>query len=155
MQFQEEGLISYSINCLLTVNQLLSGTSSATGSAFAKIRNVRLFSAKQVLFHEGDRVERIYIHLVGHLIQTSPRFPDIQIDAGDAADETIFGLIEALAQEPYAYGLTTDSECTLGVIDLPDLSNFLLSNSSVSYHLAEHLSRCYRHMIKRLENSTH
>ncbi|MFT3744828.1 MAG: Crp/Fnr family transcriptional regulator [Pyrinomonadaceae bacterium] len=152
MQFQEEGSSSISIDGLVTVDQLLGNISASTQAAFAKIRGIRLFRAGETIFNIGEPANKIYVHLAGHIDHTSARMPIILDQAALSGEQKIFGLIETLAGQPYSYDLKAVTECTLGVIDHTDLSAFLLSNPAVSYHLAEHLSRCYREVIQRLEN---
>lgn len=151
MQLQDEGIL-ISIDGLLTAEQLLSGASLETQSAFKAIQQEEDMGANTLVYAFGDKVDKIYLHLTGHLVQISDLSEYLAIDTANAGKTRIYGLIEALSDKPHKTGMKTVTKCKFCVIERAEFFKFLRENPSVSYRLAEKLGRSYRQAIQKLRS---
>ncbi|MEQ1606263.1 MAG: hypothetical protein ABL999_15490 [Pyrinomonadaceae bacterium] len=151
MRLQDEGIL-ISIDGLLTAEQLLSGSPAETHAAFKLIQEEVDLGPDALVFAFGDKVDKIYLHLSGHLVQISDLSEFLSIDTANADKTRIYGLIEALSNKPHKTGMKTVTKCTFFVIRRSDFFKFLRENPGVSYRLAERLSRSYRRAIEKLRS---
>jgi CRP-like cAMP-binding protein len=136
----------------LSADELFSGLTAPGRRSLDSITDQTSIPSGRMAFSSGERPARLYIHRSGSaaVFQSGPTSAGF---ACPVRPGRIYGLIEALSNNAFTFGVRTITDSDFDVIETDDFLRLIRQDPDLSFKLAEMLSRLYQDAVRRIKSS--
>lgn len=136
----------------ISADELFSGLTPRQQKELALIMVRVQFLPKTLVFASGEMPLRIYVHRSGRAILFHDKSLKNVISACPVESDRIYGIVEALLENPFENSIKTLSRCEFDGINRDDFLRFMSDRPLFCFRLVEMLSRLYQGAFQKIRS---